>query len=75
MPSLNQKVPTTLCAVCRKFFNPGDRVITVFIVQKTGHNMETKDMGAWIGADFELMHASCADPSLEGNVIIPGIPR
>ena len=71
MASLRQKVPTTLCAVCRKPFMPGDRVVTVYIVQKTGHNMETKDMGAWLGEDFELMHAACPDPGLEGRIIAP----
>jgi len=75
MASLDQKTPTTNCAVCHKFFNPGDRVITVYIVQKTGRNMETRDMGAWLGEDFELAHAACADPGLEGNVILPGVPR
>jgi hypothetical protein len=75
MPNLQQKTPTTTCAVCHKFFNAGDRVITVFIVQKVGRNMETQDMGAWLGEDFELVHAACADPALDGNVLLTGVPR
>ena len=70
MPSLQQRTTTTTCAVCHKLFSPGDRVVTIFIVQKIGHNMETQDMGAWLGENFELAHAVCADPGLEGNLII-----
>jgi hypothetical protein len=44
----------------------------VFIVQKVGRNMETKDMGAWLGEDFELVHASCIDPQLTAQIIHPG---
>ncbi len=58
-----------MCAKCRKQFSPGDRVVTAFIVQKVGRNMETKDMGAWLGEDFELIHAACPDPGLEGTLI------
>lgn len=69
MASLTQKTSTAVCAKCRKQFNPGDRVITAFIVQKVGRNMETKDVGAWLGEDFELIHASCPDPALEGSIL------
>ncbi len=75
MASLRQRTSTTTCAVCHKLFNPGDRVITVFIVQQTGRNVETRDMGAWLAEEFELAHAVCADPGLEGNrlVVLPGV--
>ncbi len=64
-----QRVPTTQCAKCRKSFVPGDRVEVIYIVQKVGRNMETKDMGAWLGEDFELGHVVCADPGLIGKII------
>jgi len=76
MPTLEQRTPTTTCAVCHKFFSPGDRVITIFIVQKIGPNMETHDTGAWLAEEFELAHAVCADPALDrGNRLIvpPGV--
>lgn len=69
MATLRQKTPTTECAVCHKPFMPGDRVVSIFIVQKVGRNMETKDVGAWLGEEFELAHAVCADPGLEGRII------
>ena len=69
MATLCQKTPTSQCAVCHRSFMPGDRVLPVYIVQQVGRNMETKDIGAWLGGDFELMHAACADPGLEGRII------
>jgi len=69
MATLQQKTPTAECTVCHKLFMPGDRVISVFIVQKVGRNMETMDVGAWLGESFELAHVVCADPGLEGRVI------
>lgn len=71
MASIRQRTATTTCAVCHRLFDKGDRVVTVFIVQKVGRNMETQDMGAWLGEDFELAHVVCPDPGLEGNLIIP----
>ena len=73
MTTLRQKTPTTECAVCHKPLMPGDRVLVLYIVQKTGRNMATKDMGAWLSEDFELAHAVCADPGLEGRLI--AVPR
>lgn len=70
MAALHQTVPTTTCAKCRRLFKPGDRVSPVYIIQKVGHNLETRDMGAWMGEDFELIHASCPDPGLEGKLLV-----
>ena len=61
---------TANCVKCARKFNPGDRVITVFIVQKTGANPENlREFGAWLGGEFELVHADCANPSLSIGVI------
>lgn len=67
---LRQRVPLTTCARCRKMFMPGDRVVTAFIVQKIGRNPSGKDMGAFLGDDFELVHGECGDPSLSGKLIV-----
>lgn len=66
-----QRVAITMCAKCRKNFEPAERVIMVAIVQKTGRNPETKEMGTMLGSDFELVHASCVDTKLEAKIIIP----
>lgn len=70
MAPLRQRVPTTLCARCRTLLKPGDRVTVAYIVQKVGRNIESKDMGAWLGEDFELIHAACTDPQLDGKVLV-----
>jgi hypothetical protein len=70
-PSLRQKTPVTMCAKCRQMFNPGDRVTTAYIVQKIGRNPESREMGALLGEDFELVHVSCVDHGLEGRLIVP----
>ena len=71
MASLQQKTPTSECAKCHRQFMPSDRVTVVYIVQKVGRNMETKDIGAWLRDDFELIHASCPDPGLDARIITP----
>lgn len=70
-PSLRQKTPVTMCAKCRKMLEPGDRVATAFIVQKIGRNPESRELGALLGEDFELVHVSCVDGALEGRLIVP----
>ena len=70
MDILRQRVPLTICARCRKRVEPGDRVIAAHIVQKIGRNPETKDIGAWIGEDFEFVHAACTDPALSGSSLL-----
>lgn len=69
MDILRQRVALTMCARCRKNIKPGDRVLAAHIVQKVGRNPETKDIGAWIGEDFEFVHASCTDTTLSGSLI------
>jgi hypothetical protein len=69
MDILRQRVPLTTCARCRKKLLPGDRVITAMIVQKVGYNADSKDMGAYLGHEFELTHVDCLDPSLAGKLI------
>lgn len=70
MASLRQKTSTAVCAKCHKMFMPGDRVVTVFIVQQVARNPVGRDVGAFVGEDFELVHASCPDPGLEGKIIV-----
>lgn len=65
-----QRVATTNCAKCRRPFMVGDRLVTVYIVSKVGRNPETKDIGAWLLEDFELAHVTCADPGLDGSIIV-----
>jgi len=67
---LRQRVPVTTCARCRKTFAPGDRTTTAFIVQKIGRNPETKELGAMLGEDFEMVHADCKNPQLDPRLVI-----
>lgn len=68
---LQQRVPTTTCARCRKLFQPGDRVVPCNIVQKIGRNPEARaEMGAFFSDSFELVHADCRDTSLSGRVVL-----
>ena len=71
MNKLKQRVATTTCAKCRTQFSPGDRVTVAYIVHTIGRNPATKDIGAMLGEDFELVHISCADAQLDGKIIIP----
>lgn len=70
MDILRQRVALTTCARCRQPVKPGDRVLAAHIVQKVGRNPETKDIGAWIGEDFEFVHAACTDPTLDGKTLL-----
>lgn len=67
---LRQRVALTTCARCRRQFAPGDRVVTAFIVQKIGRNPDGKDLGAFLGEEFELAHADCTDATLNGRMIL-----
>ncbi len=74
IPTLRARFDSDTCGRCKQKFKPGDRVITVFIVQKIGRNPAAKtpwDQGAFLGEEFELAHASCADPALASKVISP----
>lgn len=66
-----QRVPNTTCARCRKTFEPGNRVNTAFIVQQIGRNPQSRELGAFLGTDFELVHVDCADPGLDGVLLRP----
>lgn len=71
MDKLRQRVATTTCAKCRTQFKPGDRVTVAYIVQQVGRNPVTKDLGAMLGEDFELVHVACMDTQLDGKIIVP----
>lgn len=67
-----QRVSTAQCARCRKDFSPGDRVVQLLIVEKVAKNpMAAWERGAMLCPDFELAHLSCADPGLNGMVLVP----
>jgi len=72
MARVGQNVGTDKCAKCRRAFMPGDRVSVIYIVQTVGKNPEAKrmDFGAFLCEDFELGHITCADPGLEGKIIL-----
>jgi hypothetical protein len=68
---LKQRVPHTTCARCRKLFRAGDRMAPAYIVKNpNARDPATQQLSAEIAAEFEFVHASCADPMLDGKVII-----
>ena len=61
------------CIRCRRKFGRGDRVQIVNIVEKIGPNPSNpREVGSWLSEEFELMHANCADTSLDGTIILGG---
>ena len=68
---LKQRVDHTICARCRRKFKAGDRVTPAYIIlNPDARDPQTKMRAAEMSGEFELVHASCADPSLNGNVLI-----
>lgn len=68
---LQQRIPATSCAKCRRPFGPGDRAMMVFIVQKAGLNPRNpREMGVMVGEEFEMAHAQCDDPRLDGTIVL-----
>jgi hypothetical protein len=70
--SLHARFDSDTCSRCKQKLRPGDRVVSVFIVQKIGRNPDAQtpwDKGAFLSDEFELAHASCADAGLEGIII------
>lgn len=68
-----QRVSHTTCARCRKGFQAGDRIMPAYIVLNPNtRNPETKELAAEMSGEFEFVHAACADPSLEGRIVIAG---
>jgi hypothetical protein len=61
------------CIRCRKKFERGDRVQIVSIIEQVGPNPSNpREIGAWFSEEFEVSHADCADPTLNGTIIVGG---
>lgn len=59
------------CVRCRRKFERGDRVQVVNIIEKIGHNPSNpREVGAWFAGEFEVQHSNCADPGLDGTIIL-----
>lgn len=64
---------TGTCAKCKRRFNSADRVTPVYIVQEVGPDpKDPRQMGAWLGDEFEVAHINCEDPQLNGSIIVRG---
>lgn len=68
-PALVPRHDSSRCAKCRKSFKAGDRVVVVHIVMKAGFNPASRETGAWLSEEFELAHAMCENPALEGQIL------
>ena len=69
---LHPRHDSSICAKCRKPFKAGERVIVVHIVMKSGFNPANRETGAWLSEEFELAHAMCDNPGLDGQIIALG---
>ena len=70
---MDQHVGFDTCGRCRKKFKLGERVMVAFIVEAVNVNpeMPTAGLQALIsGNKGEMIHADCADPMLNGKVIL-----
>jgi hypothetical protein len=68
---LNPRVSHTTCARCRKPFKGGDRVMPAHIVlNPNARDPQTQELSIHMSGEFEFVHASCVDPSLEGRLLV-----
>jgi hypothetical protein len=68
---LHSRGYTDTCVKCKHKFKAGDRVQMIYIVQGIGHAPHNqRELGAMLGEDFEMGHLECADPTLNGTVIL-----
>lgn len=68
---LKQRVPHTTCARCRKNFKAGDRMLIAHIVKNPNvRHPQTREQVAELSDEFEFVHASCSDTSLDGKLIV-----
>jgi len=62
------------CIKCRRKFVRGDRVQIVNIIEKVGPSPSNpREVGSWFSGEFEIQHSNCADPSLDGTIILGNV--
>lgn len=68
---LRPRVSHTTCARCRKKFKAGDRAMPAYIIKNPDtRDPQTQELAIEMTGEFEFVHASCLDPSLDGKVIV-----
>ena len=68
---LRPRVSHTTCARCRKQFKAGDRAMPAHIIKNPNtRDPQTQELAIEMTGEFEFVHASSLDPSLDGKVII-----
>ncbi len=68
---LRPRVSHTTCARCRKKFRAGDRALIAYIIKNPDtRDPQTQELAIEMTGEFEFVHASCLDPSLDGKVIV-----
>ena len=68
---LSPRVSHTTCARCRKLFKAGDRTIPAYIIKNpNARDPQTRELSIELSGEFEFVHASCLDPTLEGGRIL-----
>lgn len=70
---LRPRVSHTMCARCRKLFKAGDRILMAYIIKNPNtRDPQTQELSIEMTGEFEFVHASCVDPSLDGKAILIG---
>lgn len=68
---LRPRVSHTTCARCRKPFKAGDRALIAYIIKNPNtRDPQTQELAIEMTGEFEFVHASCVDPSLDGKAIL-----
>jgi hypothetical protein len=68
---LRPRVSHTTCARCRKLFKAGDRAMPAYIIKNPNtRDPQTQELAIEMTGEFEFVHASCVDPSLDGKAIL-----
>jgi hypothetical protein len=68
---LRPRVSHTTCARCRKLFKAGDRAIPAHIILNPNtRDPQSQELAVQFSGEFEFVHASCLDPSLDGKAIL-----
>jgi hypothetical protein len=68
---LKPRVSHTVCARCRKQFKAGDRAMPAYIIRNPNtRDPQTQELAIEMTGEFEFVHSSCVDPSLDGRLLV-----
>ena len=63
---IHARVPDYMCAVCKKEFQRGDRIVPVLIVEGKGMDPDTNTSAVQCSPEYEMVHWDCRDRQMTG---------